>query len=189
MPAHCIQWASVLHWDEVKPFGAHPADPKKAVPIDTDNPEHMKWLYEKALARAKEHHIEGVTYKLTQVRRSIIRIALRALTIPQGVVKNIIPAIASTNALVSAVCVNEALKLATNIAGSLQNYMMYMGDDGLYAHTFEYAKKDECPACGTKPFAIKVPAATELKAFVDILREDSRFQLKARRLQTQVAFT
>lgn len=68
VPAHCIQWASVLHWDEVKPFGAHPADPKKAVPIDTDNPEHMKWLYEKALARAKEHHIEGVTYKLTQVR-------------------------------------------------------------------------------------------------------------------------
>lgn len=92
--------------------------------------------------------------------------------------KNIIPAIASTNALVSAVCVNEALKLATNIAGSLQNYMMYMGDDGLYAHTFEYAKKEECPACGTKPFAIKVPATTELKAFVDILREDSRFQLK-----------
>lgn len=58
----------MLHWDEVKPFGANPHNPKQANPIDTDNPEHMKWLYEKALNRAKEHHIEGVTYKLTQVR-------------------------------------------------------------------------------------------------------------------------
>ena len=47
----------------------------------------MKWVYDQSCKRAAQFKIEGVTEMLTL-----------------GVTKNIIPAVASTNAMIAAVC-------------------------------------------------------------------------------------
>ena len=38
----------------------------EGVIIDGDDPAHIKWIHDKALARAEEYGIQGVTYRLTQ---------------------------------------------------------------------------------------------------------------------------
>lgn len=86
--------------------------------FDADSAEHMKWVFERALVRAEQYGISGVTYTHTQ-----------------GVVKNIIPAIPSTNAVVAAVCTLEALKIATVCSPGMNNYMLYVGSSGVYTHT------------------------------------------------------
>lgn len=123
-PEHCIEWAHLIAWEMEKPFPN----------LDKDDPAHITWLYQRALERAKKFGITGVTYQLTQ-----------------GVVKNIIPAIASTNAIIAASCCNEALKIATNAAtflGMENNYMMYSGNDSIYTFTFKHERKTDCIICG-----------------------------------------
>ena len=44
-----------------------------------------------------------------------------------GVTKNVIPAIASTNALIAAVTCNEAFKILAGCNPLLNNYMLYKG--------------------------------------------------------------
>lgn len=34
--------------------------------LDGDNPEHIQWVFERALERAAEFNITGITYRLTQ---------------------------------------------------------------------------------------------------------------------------
>jgi hypothetical protein len=65
----------IAHLQLLKPSGEK---------LDGDNPEHVTWVFEKSTQRAQEHKISGITYRLTQ-----------------GVIKNIIPAIASTNAIIA----------------------------------------------------------------------------------------
>jgi len=127
--------------------------------LDTDDPEHITWLFQKAAKRAQEFNIPGVTYSMTQ-----------------GVVKNIIPAIASTNAIVAAACCNEAFKIASTTNPFLgnpetNNYMMYSGDESIYTYTFEHQKKDDCPVCGNLAREIDVKKDWTLQDFVDHLGE------------------
>lgn len=147
LPEHCIEWASLMQWPLLRPDS----------PMDKDDPDHQAWVYHQALARAQEFGISGVTLSLTQ-----------------GVIKNIIPAIASTNAIISAACTIEALKLLTSTAPYLDNYMLYTGDQGVYTYTFQHQQKEDCPICGpdgaTRDASID-PAWT-LEDWMDHLKQD-----------------
>ncbi|KAJ2395735.1 NEDD8 activating enzyme [Coemansia sp. RSA 2559] len=152
IPEHCIEWASVLEWPRVFP------DKK----LDGDDPDHINWLVEQATARAEQFNITGINYSLTQ-----------------GVVKNIIPAIASTNAIIAAECTNEALKLVTLCNPYLDNYMFYSGDEGIHSYSFSYAQNEKCMVCGHKRKAVEVPATMTLEELIDSIKDDPSLQLKA----------
>lgn len=150
LPEHCIEYAVVILWDRTFPG-------KK---LNNDSATDMKWIYEQALERAETFHIQGVTYQLTM-----------------GVVKRIIPAIASTNALISAALVQEAIKVTTYCGPILSNYMMYMGQTGCYAHTFVYEKKDDCMVCGGGELLLTRPADSTLQELLGALGANPTLQL------------
>uniref|UniRef100_A0A8C5B2E3 NEDD8-activating enzyme E1 catalytic subunit n=1 Tax=Gadus morhua TaxID=8049 RepID=A0A8C5B2E3_GADMO len=59
LPEHCVEYVRMLLWPKDKPFG-------DTVGLDGDDPEHIKWVYQRSLERAAEFSITGVTYRLTQ---------------------------------------------------------------------------------------------------------------------------
>ncbi|KNC55172.1 NEDD8-activating enzyme E1 catalytic subunit [Thecamonas trahens ATCC 50062] len=121
-PEHCIAYAMNVLWEAE--FGSDRV-------LDKDSVEDVTWVMTAAAARGAEYGITGITYQLTQ-----------------GVMKNIIPAIASTNALIAGACVLEAIKIATNCASYLDNWFMYIGDSGINTRTFAWERDESCSVCG-----------------------------------------
>lgn len=160
LPEHCIEYAHVVVWPKLKPFGD--------IALDTDDPAHITWVYNTAKTRAEHFDIQGVTYRLTQ-----------------GVVKNIIPAVAATNAVIAAACANEAIKMISSIANNMDNYIMYNGTQGVYTYTYQNERRPDCPVCGTpKPKKFTVPPTMKLAEFVDMLADDSEIRSRRPFLRT-----
>ena len=170
LPEHCIVYALKVEWPLLLSFtsptqfelyerkdGGDDYLPS-AVSLDKDDARHMTWLYERARARAAQFGISGVTYALTM-----------------QVVKSIIPAIASTNALIAAACVNECWKMRTNAALRLDNYFMYLGatSTGTNTETLQYKQNPHCSVC-RPPHVVKgvqVEADT-LRALMERLTQE-----------------
>lgn len=142
MPEHCISYAMLLLWPKEFPG-------KK---LDNDDPADMKWVCERAKERAEVHGIAGVTYELTL-----------------GVVKNIIPAVASTNAIIAAACTNEAVKILTGAGQTMNTYMMYNGMEGTHGSTMVVDKKEDCLVCGASQRTVEVDPAETLAYLVEKL--------------------
>jgi len=109
----------------------------------------MTWLMERAIERAEKHNIKGVSYMMTM-----------------QVVKNIIPALASTNAVIAAACVNEGWKILARSHPRMNSYFQYYGHSGVTCQTFPYQRNVECDHCSS-PVTWKVKPTDTLQSFVD----------------------
>lgn len=161
LPEHCVEYVKIIQWPKENPFDCA---------IDGDDPQHINWIYEKSNDRATQFGIQGLTYRLVQ-----------------GVVKNIIPAVASTNAVIAAVCATEAFKLATSCSASLNNYMVLNDLDGVYTYTYEAERKENCLACGQVPREIEIKdSKCKLQNLIDLLCERPDLQMKSPALTTMI---
>ncbi|XP_028853900.1 NEDD8-activating enzyme E1 catalytic subunit isoform X1 [Denticeps clupeoides] len=155
LPEHCVEYARMLLWPREKPFG-------EGVALDGDDPEHIQWVFQRSLERAAEFSITGVTYRLTQ-----------------GVVKRIIPAVASTNAVIAATCATEVFKIASSAYVPLNNYLVFNDVDALYTYTFEAERKENCSACSQIPQDLSFPPSARLQDVLDHLTESAALQMKS----------
>jgi len=98
----------------------------------------------------------------------------------QGVIKNIIPAVASTNAVIAAACVTEAFKVATSCCPLLNNYAVFNDADGIYTYTYEAERQKDCVTCGvsaTKYLDVDDTSA-RLERIIEMLAEHPQYQMK-----------
>ncbi|KAL6464361.1 hypothetical protein MHYP_G00266780 [Metynnis hypsauchen] len=160
LPEHCIEYVRILQWPKDKPFG-------DGVALDGDDPKHIQWVFQRSLERAAQFNITGVTYRLTQ-----------------GVVKRIIPAVASTNAVIAAACGTEVFKIASSAYSTLNNYLVFNDVDGLYTYTFEAEKKENCSACSQVPQDMRFSPSATLQDVLNYLTDSTSLQMKSPAITT-----
>uniref|UniRef100_A0A4W5L684 NEDD8-activating enzyme E1 catalytic subunit n=1 Tax=Hucho hucho TaxID=62062 RepID=A0A4W5L684_9TELE len=92
-----------------------------------------------------------------------------------SVVKRIIPAVASTNAVIAAACSTEVFKIVSNTYIPLNNYLVFNIVDGLYTYTFE----ENCSACSQVPQDLQFPPSAKLQEVLEYLTENASLQMKS----------
>lgn len=153
LPEHCIEYVKVIQWPKENPFETN---------LDGDDPTHLNWVFEKSQERASQFNIIGVTFRLVQ-----------------GVVKNIIPAVASTNAVIAAACATEVFKLATSCCLPLNNYMVFNDVDGIYTYTYEAERRSDCLACSLTPITLAVEDCNiKLEQLIEKLTDSHEYQMR-----------
>ncbi|GAU92786.1 hypothetical protein RvY_04824 [Ramazzottius varieornatus] len=162
LPEHCVEYVKVVMWPKMEPFGS-------GVAVDGDDPQHVQWITSRAEERAKEYGIQGVTYRLTL-----------------GVVKNIIPAVASTNAIVAALCATEVLKLASYMYPTLDNFLLFNDTDGIYSSSFQIQRNENCLACSRNIQKVEVKSSDTLQDLIDILKDHPTYQMRSPGITTTI---
>lgn len=91
---------------------------------NTDNPEDMKWITARSIERAEQFNLAAGTPLGEGFDAAYFYVL--------GVVKSIIPAIGSTNAIVAALSVSEALKVVSRCSQMTDNYLFISGAMAYY---------------------------------------------------------
>jgi ubiquitin-activating enzyme E1 C len=149
----------MVQWEETESEKAKNDPTYKKKAVDKDSPTDMQWICDRAIERADNYGISGVNYKLTM-----------------GVVKNIIPAIASTNALISAACVNECMKVLTGCNNRLDSYMQFLGQSRTTCSAVAYERQPDCLVCGSHLIKATAKQDEKLSEFLERLNEANKFK-------------
>ncbi|VDK32743.1 unnamed protein product [Taenia asiatica] len=160
LPEHCVEFVRLLLWPKEQPFGM-------GVDIDGDSPEHLEWIFSRSSERAKEYGIQGVNMRLVK-----------------GVIKRIIPSVASTNAVIASALVTEAFKLLTLCYDYLNSYMNFSDVEGIYTYTFRIERKDDCLVCNNVPKNLEFPSKATLRELVEYLKNDPGLQMQSPTITT-----
>lgn len=153
LPEHCVEWAKIMAWPEEEPFGA-------GVEVDGDDPNHVTWIMKKAQERASNYGIKNVSYRLTQ-----------------GVIKHIIPAVASTNASIAGLCAMEVLKVASNCSLGLNNWLNFNNTHAVYTFSYEQERNEECISCSRKVKKIELKTDATLHHLLTYLNEEPSLKM------------
>lgn len=156
-PEHCIIWAKEIQWPKLRGNES----------IDGDNDEHIRWIMEQAIEHQKEYLVDGeIDEKKTK-----------------GVVKNIIAAIASTQAVIAATCATEALKLVTGAGPNINNNFLFVGDsaNGLYGNHFFFDKKDDCIACSRIINKLQYIEGETVRQLIDRIKNEYSYEVSSLR--------
>merc|ERR1719182_232405 len=143
-PEHCVAFAMVMAWPEMAKKKVVAKEWKTDRKYDTDSPDDMRWLTLVSVARAKKYNIAGVLQGEFD----------EAYFYTMGVVKSIIPAIASTNAMISAMCVQEAFKMVSHCSRVVDNFALVMGTEGM---EMQYQQLQKDGFLSKLPLEIGVP--------------------------------
>ncbi|CBH14169.1 ubiquitin-activating enzyme e1, putative [Trypanosoma brucei gambiense DAL972] len=145
LPEHCVLYVKFKLWEELRPHESP----------DADNPEHIAWMTVMAQRRKEAFGIEGPDID-------------DAFTL--GVVKNVVPAVGFTNALVAAQAVLELVKLLTGVAFPVQCFSYYNGSTkcGLTSYVTDLIPNPTCSVCGPRPLLILSAEMTPLNVLLAI---------------------
>ncbi|KRX89274.1 Nedd8-activating enzyme E1 catalytic subunit, partial [Trichinella pseudospiralis] len=147
-PEHCIEYVKRIAWPEKQPFGD--------MEIDGDKEAHIQWIYNEAVKRANAFGIHGVTIRLTK-----------------GVIKNIIPAVSSTNAVIAG---KLLIFIVHTSAMPLENYMNFQDAEGIYMGAVLLERDENCELCSRKPITLTFNENDTLENVCNVLKTDSRFE-------------
>lgn len=131
IPEHCVLYVQFKEWPE--------AHKETEEPLDGDNVSHIRWVTERARARQERFGIGGAPID-------------EVFTL--GVVKNVVPAVSFTNAMVAGMAVTELMKWLTGVAPTLDNYYLYDGagisTDVMVPGSRKLGGSETCPVCGPR---------------------------------------
>ncbi|KAH9577772.1 THIF-type NAD/FAD binding fold [Trypanosoma melophagium] len=128
-PEHCVLYVQFRLWEEMRSDEA----------LDLNNMEHIRWICLKAQQRKEVFGITGPDIN-------------EQFTI--GVVKNVVPAVGFTNALVGSQAVLELFKLLTGVAPSVDCFSYLNGAaecGGLTSYVTSLSANPLCPVCAPRP--------------------------------------